>query len=84
VGKEQAREKGRNEVSKAEKESIRKEIEKGRRGVTEGTGSGLHHPATKDGEISCSLREYGSHKDSNGWLNAKMLMQLYIKSQATE
>jgi len=35
--------------------------------VTEGTDSGLHHPATVDGENSCSLRESGSLEDSDEW-----------------
>jgi len=66
-GMEHSREEGRKEASKVEKEAIRKEIEKERRGDTEGTCSGLHHPATEDGKNSYSLREYGSLKDSNGW-----------------
>ena len=35
--------------------------------VTEGTGSGLHHPDTVDGENSCSLREFRSLEDSDEW-----------------
>jgi len=44
-----------------------REDKKRKREVTEGTDSGLHHPAIEDGENSYSLRESGSLEDSSGW-----------------
>jgi len=56
----------RKESFKGQKEeSLELENKKRRREVSEGTDSGQHHPAIEDGEISYSLRESRSLKDSN-------------------
>ena len=61
------RKRGRKECSKEKKVASRKWRQEEKEKATEGRDSGLRHPATVDGENSCSLRESGSREDSDEW-----------------